>query len=671
MRKINSILATLAILSTSPSLFAQEDNPARPNRALKLASQYTDGNFDVSGDILDFDLPAWLNFQFGGGYGISSSKDKKYFSRIDRTQHEPGFDIPLPIYTRLRKERNVVFVRQYTDENEALAAKRLSFKDVPYSSDKLAKLPSNTMVSLPLRLDIVPIGIRRGSPGPLSLSAGYLRYRRGDYLVQIFKRSETLVDVRLIEVKRKGTASSLRISFVPEIAGENTVNNAVARWTNFNRLLDYREVSEDGSTFATHYTLNLKSSEALKAYDALMQTTLHRTETEIFSDDGMRDLFRNKEELQVADISLLEKLSLEDQALALNQARVKRDFKIESQFTRDKSRLRGGVNYFAKYRVDTQTTINLVVSYDQNDQPVYFVNADRYQRKKKKFNLGFFKDNEKTTSDAFFLYRSNAQGEVSPELFSDFGVTFQMEDKDFSDKEQKAFKESLALSLPDSALRKIDWNLLENKGKEKVTIGYEVVLKKNVLEKILASNIDDIERKLDKATESYIDVKGNSWLRKRKEELMVEFGTILYDGENTPELKTFEVTHKAPCSRVDNEYDGIISRPGRTADCTVTYERSGKLSYSEKLEKLLNIHNDSLFSRVYLNFYMQFFSTQELADNLSFSLAWKSNKRNTPYTVEFNSGLNMSSLDQFRSTQGQYSNNDYDLTVIDADRMKK
>ncbi|MCB0342299.1 MAG: hypothetical protein H6626_00655 [Pseudobdellovibrionaceae bacterium] len=414
-------------------------------------------NFDLT--PVDLDLADVLNLRGKYEYGVGKEDGVlQSFPRSDiwtlRTGLGPRFQISegLSLGFGISQGTEVEFIRQFPSKKEALKQLPYTFKRLPISADIVrGHLNEGDFVSLGADLTLSASGGVAKSFGIATISASGHYVIRGQFKVQVYKKSNKQVMLRAFAEKRRTLGGGARIDLRPqiEIFSIGKANDLSEKYLKLTPVAF--DISKyKGQLFMIEYNFNLDEEVGIEAYNKLMGTSrknLRDYKIVVKDGDDLRDqMLSNLDDIQ--DILNAEKIRPEAERAVSKLTQAQSDFMGEVRTTKFKL-------HVGEWSRSKNFTSQQITFLDETDRPQNYIFATYLDSKEKGLDLGVIvlKLDRPTYADA--LLKLDDDKNVSELLH--LGFSFERHEKTQTQREIEKFKSRLRSALTPELYEKIDF----------------------------------------------------------------------------------------------------------------------------------------------------------------------------------------------------------------------
>ena len=409
-------------------------------------------------DLLNSQIIEGVGLGIQYKYELEPSYEAGFFTRADvwkvNSKLNPANLVrasQIPISLQFEPGAEIYFVRQFKRQIDAATALPFTPERLPFSANKAVKnLKPGDFVSIPTHLNLVlNAGLAQDIRG-VNFGASTHFILSGKFMIHLFRLADQKVRMKIIATRTRTTGGSLGANFDLKIFGVKLLQRSIESIVEVD-LAQFTTDVEWGDLFLLDYVLNLKDSDARKAYNGILASTL------TFKNLNIVNPFAENKKLEdqiVTDLTKLETISNED--LKKRSPRIKRLFRGKNQYKRNSNNFQVGL-LFAKYQRRNIFTQNRVVSYDNsNTAKQYLFNNYSFYQGSDLFWGVFKKDRIFTVSS---LLPINENDEVQG--FSDLGISLDIRDKKFVYNEIRETMNHIRRSLSNGIYNKIDFDEFE------------------------------------------------------------------------------------------------------------------------------------------------------------------------------------------------------------------
>lgn len=460
----------------------------------RLREEIADLEVKFNLDFFDIDLFEGINLSSRYRYEVEPSYEAEYFSRIDKWRLRADVSVgdiiknSSPLHFNIRKDSEVVFVRQFKSKKDAMLAKPYSFDKLPVKAEVADKLEPGDFVSLPANMTVAFGATTNFGPAKVPGSAGVYYVAHGQFLVHIYKMKDNKVRLKVIAERGASRGAGTKIEADVEFAGISIVDRAIKRVFDL-EFLDAGTSKGTGHQLIIDYVFDMNNEEARSAYDRILNSSFKFKDISIFSKNITHG---NMENGLVATFEKAEDLVTKD--LEVENKRVERLFKGFNDFSITRKKIKIGL-ILANFKKDNQYTQNHIAFEDDHGNKEYFYYPTYTRNKKAKLKTWPFNFKEETETQLFGLAPTKSNGES--DYYSDFGLNYYRKDKSFNAEEQVKVHQILMDNLPLSLYEQINWEeWKEFDRKRNVRIFFQVIFKANAFEEVKDLSRSQVEERI-------------------------------------------------------------------------------------------------------------------------------------------------------------------------------
>lgn len=460
----------------------------------RLRQEVADLEVKFNLDFFDIDLFQGISLSSRYRYEVEPSYEAEYFSRIDKWRLNANISVgdiienSSPVYFNIKRDSEVIFVRQFKSKKDALKAVPYSFNKLPVKADVVDKLEPGDFVSLPANLTVAFGATTNFGPAKIPGTAGLYYVAHGQFLVHIFKMKDNKVRLKIIAERGSSRGAGGKIEADVEFAGISIVDKAIERVFDL-EFLDVGTSKGTGHQLIIDYVFDMNDQDARDAYDRVLNSSFKFKDVSIFSKNITHG---NMENSLVSTFEKAEELASND--LEKETKRVERLFKGFNDFSFKRNRIKLSV-ILANFKKDNRYTQNNITFEDDHGQRDHFYYPTYTRNKQAKLRTWPFDFKEETETQLFGLAPTKSDGES--DFYSDFGLNYYRKDKSFNAEEQAKVHQILMDNLPISLYENINWEeWKEFDRKRNVRIFFQVIFKGNAFEEIKDMSADEVETKI-------------------------------------------------------------------------------------------------------------------------------------------------------------------------------
>ncbi|PCJ21552.1 MAG: hypothetical protein COB02_02850 [Candidatus Cloacimonadota bacterium] len=467
--------------------------PAKIKQKIKEEVASLDIGFDVK--LLDLKAFEALGISSKYKYEVEPSYQDNYYTRIDKWNLNfslrPGNfvkDLDLPISLNIDSGSEILFVRQFKSQKEALLAKPYTPKKIPFKAKwALKNLNVGDFVAIPAKLNIA-INASVGSNSGVFSGGVYTQYLlSGEFQIHLFRMANDKMRMRLIAHRKKTISGGVDLKADFKIFGMSLVDKQIKKLIDLN-LLKMGISKEQGDLFMFDYIFDLKNEQARVAYDSVMASALKFKKLKILNP------FLGNKDLQgslIADLTIAEDLFKADKNK--KDKRIDRIFKGLNKYDRKASNLKLGFNLI-RFDRKTSYTENYITHFDKNEVQRRYFYPSYAKLTQRKFLWGFSKFSRSFSVSALLPLNNN--GEVT--TLSDYGTSMDIREKRVWGWEQKQAKRDLIRAISPKIQSKIDFgDWKKQKKRYNTRFFYQIFFHKNALNTWSKYSLPELKTKLN------------------------------------------------------------------------------------------------------------------------------------------------------------------------------
>lgn len=310
-------------------------------------------------------------------------------------------DLGAPFAFGFSAGTDIVFVRQFKSQKEAVTASPYWLNHLPASSQRaLTNLTTGDFVSFKTHLNFV-VSLQQSAPiaGIVSLAGATHALVSGEFDVHLFKVDNKHLRMKLIAVHDVGAG----------LSGGMTVNNGITlialnvagRELRRAWQVDLGTLSRDydlSDLYMIDYMLDLSNPRVAAAYDVIMQKKAMLKTLEMFVPSSLQKQLQNA---LVTDFSELDNIYHEDKDKPKSARSVDRLFKGSTII----KSVRDSFNFnikFLRFNNNSLFAENQISTIDANENPQYFVFDTFSHSTGRRMPFHFFDRSEYSNSDLLF-----------------------------------------------------------------------------------------------------------------------------------------------------------------------------------------------------------------------------------------------------------------------------
>lgn len=589
-------------------------------------------SLDIGFDVKLLDLKAFegLGISSKYKYEVEPSYKDNYYTRIDKWNLNfairPGDFVKnyeLPISLNIDSGSEIMFVRQFKNQKEALLAKPYTPKRIPFKAKWAIKnLAPGDFVSIPARLNIAVNASVDTNEGVFS-GGVYSQYLlSGEFQIHLFRMKDQKIRMRLIAHRKRSTSGGVNLKADFKIFGMKLVDKQIKKLIDLN-LLKMGISKERGDLFMLDYIFDLKDQNAKVAYDSVMASALKFKKLKVLNPFlGNKDL---KDSL-IADLTQAENLFKADKEK--KQRRVDRVFKGLNKYDRKTSNIKLGFNLI-RFDRKTSYTENHISHFDKNENQSNYFYPTYSKHKQRKFLWGFSKYSRNFSVSA--LLPTNDQGEVQE--LSDYGTSMDIREKRVWGWEQKQAKRELERAVGSKIFSKISFNEWEDEKKRYNTrFFYQIFFHKRALQSWSQFSLDQLSNKLEAYLES------------------IPLPAVHNNNDDDFDEATWQEENRYSLKKMTKKLYEIFQAPNNHKE------------FKESILKLLKLRKNRAFETIGNGFLISLLPQKSLVDEVYVSFRWSAKDTKA---IDFNYGNNPKSAlyHELEYVQSILNDRSYDLNL--------
>lgn len=462
--------------------------------ATRLREEIADLEIKFNLDFFDIDLFEGINLSSRYRYEVEPSYEAEYFSRIDKWRLNADISVgdiienSSPVYFNIKRNSEVVFVRQFKSKKDAIKALPYSFNKLPVKAEIADKLEPGDFVSLPANLTVAFGATTNFGPAKIPGSAGIYYVAHGQFLVHIYKMKDNKVRLKIIAERGSSRGANAKVEADVEFAGISVVDRAIERVFDL-EFLDTGASKGTGHQLIIDYVFDMNNQEARDAYDRVLNSSFKFKDLSIFAKNITHG---NMENSLVSTFEKAEDLAMND--LEKENKRVERLFKGFNDFSFKRRNIKLSV-ILANFKKDNRYTQNNIAFEDDHGERNYFYYPTYTRNKKAKLRTWPLDLKEETETQLFGLAPTKSNGES--DYYSDFGLNYYRKDKSFNAEEQAKVHQILMDNMPLALYEKINWDEWKDfDRKRNVRIFFQVIFKGNAFEEVKGLSASQVEDRI-------------------------------------------------------------------------------------------------------------------------------------------------------------------------------
>ncbi|MCJ8347118.1 hypothetical protein MJH12_16370 [bacterium] len=622
------ILFSSSLFSTANAGIKDLLEPAKIKEKIMEEVAALDIGFDVK--LLDLKAFEGLGISSKYKYEVEPSYQDNYYTRIDKWNLNfslrPGNfvkDYSLPISLNIDSGSEILFVRQFKNQKEALLAKPYTPKRIPFKAKwALKNLEVGDYVSIPAKLNIA-INASAGAKEGIFTAGAYSQYLlSGEFQIHLFRMKNNKMRMRLVAHRKKSTSGGVNLEFDFKIFGMDIVDKQIKKLIDLN-LAKIGIAKEQGDLFMLDYVFDLNDEKARNAYDSVMASSLKFKKLKILNPFlGNKDL----QDSLISDLTEAEDLFKADKDKEMR--RVDRIFKGLNKYDRKSSNIKLGFNLI-RFDRKTSYTENFITHYDKNENQRKYFYPTYSKVKKRKLLFGFSKYDEAFSVSA--LLPMNDQGEV--ESLSDYGTSLDIREKRVWGWEQKQAKKELTRAFGPKIFSNIqfaDWE--EEEKRYNTRFFYQIFFHKSALEAWSNYSLDDLRSHLKQYLTS------------------IPLPPVPKNNNGHHKKQTWETRNKFSMKKMTQKLYDIFQAPDDSE------------AIKKSIFDLLELRTNRAFDTVGNGFLISLLNQNELEDQVFITFRWDANDTKG---IHFTFGNNPKSslYKELEYVQSILNNRSYDLRI--------
>ncbi len=484
------IILSLLLCSTAFSQsFLEETNPKG-----WLWDRISSIDLGFSGDLFDQTFYDSLGLSITYAYEVESSHREGYFSRVDKfrtkVKVQPGDIISgtsSPLYLHLKRESEIVFIRQFKKKWDAVKALPYTPLRLPYNADQALKnLKPGDFVALPTSMSIVTgAQVGFGDDEFAEGKAGVYYLIQGQFLIHVFRLKDNKVRLKLIATRNRegGVRGSVQTGL--NVFGIDLLDGIIKKITKFDPI-EVNAGLGNGGQLLLDYIFDLKDPKARAAYDKILSSRYRFTDLSLVRDTIGK--FPIEDRLHSTFV-MAENLVRED--IGKPNQRVEQLFKGINHFKKTFRRTSMGLPFIDYEKQRLYVRNNLVYESPEGEKSKYYFPFSAKYRKKK-FLRGPLKSEEEFRRTLFGLAEVNKE---NPDAPYELGFSTEYDDDKFTVNEQENFIKYFNYQVPKTIREKIKWgNWRKKEVKRDVKLYYQITLHSDALSELKKIKYKDFKR---------------------------------------------------------------------------------------------------------------------------------------------------------------------------------
>lgn len=399
---------------------------------------------------------------------------ESYYTRYDKYSIDVGInpaawmeDFSSPFSFGLSAGSELVFARQFKTQKDSAIALPYSPYNLPVTAERaIERLSSGDFVAFQTNLSLmVSVGSTIPAYHFLTLSGATHAYIKGNFLVHIFKISDTKIRLKFIALSANGGDTGLSASIagagIQSITGIAALDGKIKDFIHFDALTVAKDINLT-DLFLIDYVLDLKNPKVAQAYTNIMTTKL------AFKSSELINPLENRETLAkdlITDLSELETIFQQEKSKEENQRAVHRIFKGSIESVSQNNNYKFGLN-LVRFEGGSYYSESKIANLDNNDQPQRFLFDTFSKLHQKKFLFQLFDESENVNAN--LLFTTNA--DFTPDRFVALVLSRDVKSKTISKNGINDLKLNLRKVLPEFVYNKIQWKDWDYDLLEKVNI---------------------------------------------------------------------------------------------------------------------------------------------------------------------------------------------------------
>ncbi|MCO4783197.1 MAG: hypothetical protein KC646_12805 [Candidatus Cloacimonetes bacterium] len=596
-------------------------------------------SLDIGFDVKLLDLKAFegLGISSKYKYEVEPSYKDNYYTRIDKWNLNfairPGDFVKnyeLPISLNIDSGSEIMFVRQFKNQKEALLAKPYTPKRIPFKAKWAIKnLAPGDFVSIPARLNIAVNASIDAKDGVFSGGAYSQYLLSGEFQIHLFRMKDQKIRMRLIAHRKKATSGGVNIKADFKIFGMSLVDKQIKKLIDLN-LLKMGISKEQGDLFMLDYIFDLKDQNAKVAYNSVMASALKFKKLKVLNPFlGNKDL---KDSL-IADLTQAENLFKADKDKKTR--RVDRVFKGLNKYDRKTSNIKLGFNLI-RFDRKTSYTENHISHFDKNEKQSNYFYPTYSKQNKRKFLWGFSKYSRNFSVSA--LLPTNDKGEVQE--LSDYGTSMDIREKRVWGWEQKQAKRELERAISPKIFSNIafgDWE--DEKKRRNTRFFYQIFFHKQALQSWSRFSLDELKQRL----KAYLETIPLPAVHDNND----DYGDATWQDKNSFSLR-----------RMTKKLYEIFQAPNNHKD------------FKNSILQLLKLRKNIAFETIGNGFLISLIPQKNLEDEVYVSFRWSAKDTKA---IKFNYGNNPKSslYHELEYVQSILNDRSYDMNLDEKEAQFK
>jgi hypothetical protein len=600
MKNTQLIILILASFLFSPLAQAKLSDYLKPGEiSSRIRTEIADLDVSFGANLFDLDLFEGIGLSARYRYEVEPSYQAGFHTRVDRWRIKADLNLgdildaaETPLYLKMKRDQEIFFVRQFKSKKKALTALPYHIKQLPITAKKaISGLTPGDLVSMPAEMTIA-IGAQASSNYVTSLyglsaNANIYYMLSGRFQVQVYRMKENKVRLKLIAMTAKGVGTNAGVEADVSVFGISIANKLIEKIFEMD-IAKLGTSVKKGEQFIIDYVFDLNAPKAQKAYDQILSSTYKFKDLELFQEFLYSNDLENR---VISNYELAEDLYEEDRLSP--KKRVNRIFKGFNKFTQKARNLKLGL-LVASFKKNKTFTKNVIAyqSQETNGMDKYFYYPVYNHLIRTRLGIGFLGTKGKIEKSLFGLVPTGKDGADIGAKMKDFGYTYELKDKIFRRDEQANFKEFLHNHLNQELFDQIDFKDFERyNGKKNARVFFRLVFKEAAFDSLKGTS----ERKLRKALKKFY--------KERKEYYADPIHGVW--GRIWHAVNPKKLTERSQIKKAAAELYKIANE-----------SMTGK----EKLERLLDLRKNHVFSKVGFAFIADQVPVEQLEKTMSVSL---------------------------------------------------
>jgi hypothetical protein len=608
MKKINSLLLTITLqIFISPFAHANLDNLLERIEKNKFIKK-TVSNIDVKANVnlvnLDLGDIAFLNTKYR--YDVEPSFVTKGYLRTDgwklTTKLSAGDYLEkmgAPLYFDIDNTREIIFVRQFKKQTEALTAiPILDFKKIPISAiaAKENLLPGE-FISLPVTMNIVVGSQSVQHWSMLKFSANAYMGLSGSFNLQALRMDQDRIRIRIIADRNKNAGIGVKVSGEFDLLEISPINNAIEKIVDV-KFLDISRTIAKGDVIIADYIFNLNSTDSMAALDAILANPYHFRPFQ-----GVKEIFhRKQEELKlISNLDKAERLYKDDLSLPTEKRRVQRMFLGKNSYLSRARNIKVGTNLF-NIKSTKGYNENKITYTEENGTDSYFYFPTFSKNRNRKILWNLFRESEEKETGVLFV----SNRDFSEFTFTDYVMNLRIRETHLFQRELIKLKARLFNNMPDVVTEQFrELDKIETT-QDKATIHAQIVFNSN----------------------AYLAINGTSY-----EELKVSFDKYAKAINDKAQIAGANRMGHNPHRSETEVYSLSIKKMLETLAFALNSD--GTTTKSERINALVSLRNNRAFDKFGIGFIMSLLTEEELRKYIQVSLSITTKDLDEPLIMKF------------------------------------